>query len=469
LAGGLTLGLIAFGIVGGWFELDLEKNALRLGFIATLLALTGLTIHLHRTGSRFANAGKVVLAFVGLCAFIHYLSNMFPDESLIDRLLAQERPSVFETVAYNFGLTWATLATAVSVLAMTFLLKRLFGEDPSTPGAPSDAGKRSRWLLTLGILLMWGIVETLFGSVLPSVTSKLRDLEVIEYVPFLVVLLLTASLRKERWVVDGEGVKFLLGNRSIFCAKWRRIQQIVVIHRANGKETFIVHYRTRFLIPFSVVFRPESVLGGEAMADLIRGSAMEEGLKVVHFRASRTVVLAGWTLILAGCALIPFRYWLENDLHLQYVDGRFNAANYAEFAAVLPLSLFYLANIALLSLGFGLNSGARFGGSRIFLLTIWMAGLAYLETPALHWLVWIAIYSIETAIMTPHTVLPALQYPPLLEFGFDVATWGFALAPIFFWIGVAAGRRRWRPQEEPLPIATAQTTEEREEPMLVAS
>lgn len=447
LAAGLAIGLGGFAAFSGWLDFDLANNGYRIAFLGMLAVLAAIVARLHRMGSRFATQGKLVLLFLTLCGLIHLVNGQFQYTTIYEALNYSHTyyPVRLEQLFYWFNIDAPGLATAAATGLMALAFRRLLGPIPTTPGSPSQVGIRMRWVFAGLLLLTWPSLSNLFDSVLPIVNQKLDDYQILEFVPFVVTMLLVGSLWREKWVVDGTGIRFLaFGRWAILSARWRRIKQVLVIHQSNGQESFVIHYRGRLLIPFSLIFRPVMSQNGPAMAELIRGAAMEEGLKVAHFRQSRAVMTAGWICLLIGLAFVPAGQVYENMLNQRYIDGLYSAANFADFAGILPLIGLYFIPIIFISLGFGLHSGASIAGSRIILLTAWMVGISFLPSPVIHWLVWTAIYAIETAIMTPHMVLPVLQYPPLLEWAYTVVGLSFAAAPPFFWLGIVAGRRRWR-------------------------
>jgi hypothetical protein len=149
-------------------------------------------------------------------------------------------------------------------------------------------------------------------------------------------------------------------------------------------------------------------------------------------------------MIFAGMFLNGFEQIVSAGLLKEYANTPdFDLAQYHRIAGMLPLTAIFVSCIALTGIGLGMLVSYRRGGSRVFLLALWMSGSRLVNDPMIHMLVWIAIYSILMAIQTPLIPMPAPSAPPgwHFELMLNSVLYGPAIAAVGFWLGVLLARR----------------------------
>lgn len=461
IGAGLIAGLVAFGWADSSANSAYEDNENKIAFLAILFFLFGWAMYLRRKNSTLAPYGVLAAMILAICGAISFTDN---GEFTRDWMDFEEPQSAF--------IGWLNLTPSGLVAAIGLLIVGIAGAKMLSPAEGlkgiSVKGKRSRWLVAAMMLLLWPTLSELisyqwFGWQFPEnlvVDSIDRVINAAkEYEYFVLPALLLISTFRERWILDTEGIRFKTFDRiTLLNAPWRRIRKVVAVHKQDGEERFLVHYRSRLGLPATFSLSP-SQTNPQIAGDLLDGAA--KGVKVEHIFQGRKVIAAGWLFVIAGGLAALGQLLYQKVLNDRYVSDLITTANFHELAGVIPLSALYLASIILISIGFGLHAGATRGGSRLGLLVLWMIAIPYLPAPTIHWLVWIAIYSIDSAIMTPNGMRMAASLPPgnLLEIGYQIAWLGFAIAPIPFWLAILAGRKPWRAQEMPVQATCPKQTD----------
>lgn len=317
----------------------------------------------------------------------------------------------------------------------------------------------SQWRGRLGaaiiLVLLWGTLKAVLDQPFGFIMTDLLRRDAFESEPWwkvgafefgqlLVPLALFLSLRFERWVSDPRGIRFVsFGNLTLLRAPWSRLRKLVLIYEGDDLRRLVVHYRSRFWFSTSFAIEPRGLSDSALFLETIYAMGDRTGVARTAFHPARFANLAALILLMLGLGSVAAGQLWTSSVTRRYEQGLITSANYDQLAGVVPLTTFFVASVCLISFALGLRSGAHRGGSRILLLALLVMSIEFVPDPLLHWLVWMAIYSIDSATMTPMSIHSAAAYPPgnQLEAGIFIVQYAFVLVPILFWAGVLGGRR----------------------------
>ncbi len=333
-----------------------------------------------------------------------------------------------------------------------------------------EGGLRSNWVLLLRLL---GIAAILFlfvgivGVLVWPVWWPVAFLETYstKWIPFDlgwvgdIVIFLTTPLAffaaagvfvwvaAERLVINEGGVSLYLFRPKycLFRASWAQVRRVDVVLHSKKPPSAVVHYRSRFRLPFSIgVHAKRYPNGPDVVQDLIR-RAREGSIPVIELRSPDWMPAAAWLLILLGAASSIAMHGYSASLMQEMSATEFPIDRLDDLAGTRTLPLLYLMAPILMGVGLGLLSAYHMGGLRPILMGMWMVGSTYLPDPLVHWLVWAAICAILIARQTP--IQPYLTGPPVpspeeWEMAFTIIRSGPMFAGIAYVLGVYLGCRR---------------------------
>lgn len=194
------------------------------------------------------------------------------------------------------------------------------------------------------------------------------------------------------------------------------------------------------------------------MVDAILAEAHERGIPIQYAVGKNLHRVGAAFFIAVGAVLTIASYAATNNAWYPLIyDQEYSFSNLRDAAAVLPLTLLSVGTAASFSIGLGLLSAFHRGGPAWPLLWVWTWWAQYVSTPLLHWLVWIAIFAIHTAMISPVIgPLPIASVPSQQEWAIGITAIQFIplFAVAFYFVGLLLGRwvARGRSQQVDLPI-----------------
>ena len=367
------------------------------------------------------------------------------------------------------GKDWSSILAFVAFMLMLMAVARVLLFDPQVRrrfGAEveSEHGFATRWkpaaAFTLASLfwIVSGYVPFLMETVLSSIlegpwyAADLMPPDLFAALPFVAAAGLLFWRKSERLLTDKEGIAIYLfrPKYKLFFARWDRIRFLDIVRHGSKPPTVVIHYRSRFGLPFSFGVHPDRYTQPKQVAADVLRAANEHEIKVRDWRSSPWVLVAGVAAFVMCVIFIRLGRDLSTGTMQSYVDGTIPAHDVAALFALMPLTKLFLAAVSCLGLGFGLHSAYHRGGPRPVLLVLLLAGVVFVPDPLLHWLVVMAINAILTAVQS----LPSLHgsggiltnVPSLSEF--ELAFSLVKAAPVFaggaYILGVVLGRWPWR-------------------------
>lgn len=274
-------------------------------------------------------------------------------------------------------------------------------------------------------------------------------------IPFAVCAGMVLWLRYERLTVDRGGVQLSVFRISFFFAPWHRIRSIDVVEHDRHPRSVVLAYQSRFFLPFSLGVHAKRYLKGEEAIDAILLEAAQRGVPIRRWHSADRTVALGWLAIGLGILLLVLHNFESVQLMRGFDDPDF-ITNMDVLAGLFPLTGLHVASILFVGLGFGFLSAHHRGGSRPVLLVLLAIATHSFPDPIIHWLVWIAIYAIVTARLSPLIVFPVAPHPPDMqwEIAFGFFKYASAFVIVGYYVGVALGRRRiqgTRHVRQPMP------------------
>lgn len=388
------------------------------------------------------------------------------------RFFGGEQPSWLEEILGVFNLTLYTVGLFIAALAMAIILGRAWLFNTQLRGffgasTMSDNGfvvlpkPNSRFLKVVGLALLiyfvgpllWAEIEYAmldFASV-PGLSwiSLMGDLsEFIAGVPPTLFLLSCGAILwpyTERMLVDDSGVRLFLfrPKYSMFFARWGKISFFDVVTHGKSLRSIVIHYRSRFRIPFTLGINARRYESGSAVTDSILENSAAKQIRRREWCSPTWTPLLGWIFIALGALAMFAERQYSTYLMGRFVESQNPAADVASLTAPIPLALLYIAAALFFGIGLGLFSAYQRGGARPVLMALWVAASRFIYDPLLHWLVCIAIYAILMAIPAPLTPPPTPTFPSYatLDLAFTLVQWGPIFAGLGYILGVVFGRR----------------------------
>ncbi|MCB8933649.1 MAG: hypothetical protein M9921_05995 [Fimbriimonadaceae bacterium] len=414
-----------------------------------------------------------------------FLPSLIPRGDLIDAILMGGAPDTLIGMILLNATSYADAAVTFLVLLVPWLLvakvtlapdfRSWFGAEPELErGYASRDRATTGWsrlrplVLATVLISVWGAFAflTIFSfardeSTLAALLAAGVDVlfAMLGVVPFVVCVGLILWLRYEQLTVDRGGVSLLVLRFRPFFAPWDRIRSIDVVEHDRRPRSAIIAYRSRFFVPFSFGVHAKRYEDGETAIDAILAEADQRGVPVRRWRSPDRTVLFGWSAIGLGILLLVALEIESYRLMRGFFDPDF-VAHMDVLAGLFPLTSLHVASIVFVGLGFGLLSAHHRGGSRPVLLVLLAIATHTFPDPILHWLVWIAIYAIVTARLSPLIIDPVAPHPTdaQWEIAYGFLQYASLFAVVGYYAGVSLGRRRLHGKNvvrEPVPDVPA--------------
>lgn len=418
-----------------------------LGLVVRLFAAgfgvwAGRRLWNDRPRSRGVNLGYQLVIFASMIqVWESDLDSLIPLPSP-PLIFGTEPASLFERIA-----AWVLIEPWGLILCLVCLAVIAFSGIALSEGEEtylaSGRGRRRRFLETAVTMAGWGYLAYVVED-LVALSGTHRDpswwLDGPGMGQFFFPALFLLTVYWQSLTLNDEGVGILMFGRKVLFAPWAQVRQVVVVH-GSDKVRAVIHYRSRLRIPISLSIDGDHYDDGDKLLRSFVTEAGVRGIAVSHIQPRGKNL--GWILIGVGIALTVAQGLLSHFLFQQYAAGLFSRERFDQVAGVIPLTALYLGAILLISVGFGIHAASYRGGSRAILLALWMFLVRTLPDPLIHWLVWIALYSIDSGTLIINQIVPPAPYPRGLEVAMGVVQYGFLLAPTGFWLGVFLGKRPW--------------------------
>ncbi|MBI5706307.1 MAG: hypothetical protein HZC36_04885 [Armatimonadetes bacterium] len=481
LVGFVASALLAFlplwRIVFGWYDLetgDPSPFEIYWHWVASAILL-GIALRFCKQRSPRAPAWALAAIVGVLASMVDEFSRMPQGYGFVfDELMGEPR-TLWDRILFTLGIDVPRNISALVALSVAALATRrlLFVSDlrgdfgSSAPGEDGFPGKSfglhaksrfgiptlvvSAWLLfvlfgclvgPLGRLVPFWIVAEPFGMVY---TSSWIDCLTKTWLPFFVAFSVIIWQCTERLDISDEGIRLFLFDRrwTIWFAPWDRIKLIEFMRHGAELTLANVRYRFRFNIPicFGIPFR--RYVASLGLQERLTGAATEIGIPIKEMRSSRWMGFAAWAVILCGFgSSIAMKAESAHLMNLMAADP-FPEAEYQRLAGLFPLTALYLASVLLVGLGIGMKVGHDRGFPQFWPLVLWLCAVQMLPDPVLHWLVYVAIFSILAARTGTIIQVPHVPVPPYwqTELAHNLVLFSPVLGFLGYMIGVPLARR----------------------------
>ncbi|MEW5882835.1 MAG: hypothetical protein AB1725_01260 [Armatimonadota bacterium] len=311
-------------------------------------------------------------------------------------------------------------------------------------------------------MILWSLAAALeqawwpewLGSIPQSAAMGIGDAA--RLLPFTAAALLYAGWLAFAVSVDSTCVRVHLHGLGItlFRAPWERIRRVDLITHTRRAPTAVIHYWSRFRLPFSFGVHGKHFTEPERVVGTVVRQAEERALPVRQWKSPDAVVWVAWASLIAAFALVIAMHMYEAHLWRWYIQDDFDLRDFAEVAAYVPLASLNAGWLLLAGIGAGLLSAYHRAGARPVLAALFILAVYDITGPLLHWLVWTAIYAILVALRQPLVSIGPVGFPSAGEI--DLAMALLSLAPAFvgfgYVLGVLVGCRRARPGEQEVGV-----------------
>ncbi|MCH8275494.1 MAG: hypothetical protein IH851_11970 [Armatimonadetes bacterium] len=270
-------------------------------------------------------------------------------------------------------------------------------------------------------------------------------------IPFAAAAGLLVWRLTERLIVDEQGIRLCLFDRgaTLYFAPWKRVRKLHLIRHKHQARTVVVHYRTRFFLPFALGVHARRYRNGDEAVTHLLEKANERGIPVRSWKSPESAVWAGWACILAAAGLVIFKLHYHNSLMTAYAEGAITLEQFGRIPQPALTGALHAAAICLFGLGLGLFSAFHRAAGRPFLLALFLIASVTLPDPVIMWHIWFALYAILTARLGPVTQVEpvwGIPIPALWEWnvGITLVFLGPVFAALGYYVGLGLGKRRLR-------------------------
>lgn len=247
---------------------------------------------------------------------------------------------------------------------------------------------------------------------------------------------------------DSTEVSFVRPDWRLFRISHSLVRRIDVIRHERRPASAVLRFGWTRLAPFSLRLSvPTDEIGKVALSKFTDRCA-ESGARVSQWFASDRIRWLAPTLLLLGLALAQAQQLYSYLLIAPATGHPPRTEELANSVAFLQQSLLFAGMIVAIGLSFGLSSAYHRGAIRPFLAGLFVLLVQFLPDPMVHWLVWIACYSILTARIGMTEIIPKVPFPPEwhIDVGFAIVMGGPAIAGGAYVLGVMIGVRRMKPR-----------------------
>lgn len=256
-------------------------------------------------------------------------------------------------------------------------------------------------------------------------------------------------------VTNASAIFSLAGvKHPIFRIPWDKVKRTEYISHGNKRPELILHYTTRFRIPFTIGIHAKHYADGEQAISMACKQLCKHNVPVRQYFSSRAVPWIANLLMLGGLLVALLQMWRWNDLWVPYMRPDFEFSQYGELLAPLELAVLSVLPVVLVGVALGMLSAFHRGSPRPILAGAWVLVSSFFPYPLIHWLVWIAIYAIHDAMLQPLSKMPNLSDPNWSQFylSIDLVNLIPLFAGVAYLLGLFVGKQRIRLPHPELPL-----------------
>ncbi|MCL6624074.1 MAG: hypothetical protein K6T17_05580, partial [Fimbriimonadales bacterium] len=260
--------------------------------------------------------------------------------------------------------------------------------------------------------------------------------------------------------VGSEGVVMKLAGLPFNLARvpWERMRRIDVIRHKKSSPSVVIHYATRWRLPFSLNLSAKRYLEGEKLIETVETESSRREIPHLYRYSPDWVPGVAYAFLALAIGLNLSQYLLSNELWWRYIKDVIPFTRLDVIFAGVPLALLFAGSVLCFGLFLGLLSSFYRGGFRPALGGVWVVLSIQVPNPLTHWFVWTAIYAIHKAQLWLVIPAPTIPAPSMAEmnFAFVTVALGPAIAGLGYVLGVISGC--WR--KPPLaPVAQPAATQ----------
>lgn len=239
--------------------------------------------------------------------------------------------------------------------------------------------------------------------------------------------------------VGSEGVVMKLAGLPFDLARvpWERMRRIDVIRHKKSSPSVVIHYATRWRLPFSLNLSAKRYLNGEKLIETIETESSRREIPHIFRYSPDWVPWTAYAFLALGIGLNLSQSLLSNELWWRYMYDVIPPTQLDVIFAGIPLALLFAGSVLCFGLFLGLLSSFYRGGFRPVLGGAWVVLSIQVPSPLVHWLVWMMIYAIHRAQMWIVIPSPNIPAPSMAEMNFAIGT--VALAPAIAGLGYVLG------------------------------
>lgn len=359
-----------------------------------------------------------------------------------------------------------------------------------TPEGSMKWTRATLWLVvSVGLFAVWafGAIENVRSGfaeyrdssfpVMPYALARLVD--VLFWKPFHLILTVVASplfpvFVSVAWLlmwtasrarVNSEGLALKLVGLPFSLARvsWERIRRIDIVNHKRVPPALVIHYWTRWRMPFSLSLPSQRYLGGDELIREIEKEATERKVRQIHRYSHDRVPWIAYGFLVSAIGIVLLQHFWVCELWMRYINDEIPISRLDKVFAGLPLAGLFAASVLFFGLYLGLLSSFYYGGFRPALVGAWVLASPIIPNPIPHWYVWFAMYAIHRAQLWIVMPAPEIGIPSWWEMNFAISiiSLGPAIAGLGYVLGVLFGCGRklapahaLQPTTTPVPVSS---------------
>ncbi len=345
----------------------------------------------------------------------------------------------------------------IAALSLAYLAWLAIVRNPDwfsiVPSGEPNARAYGDWRRTVGVIFLSALVWFLLRSYGPmSIIAMALPFEplgmsagldgVLSFFASVAVLI---TLLNERAEVDDEGVRITLAPTgwTLFRTPWSRVGRVDIVRHETKSPSATIR-RSVLGIPIAFSIHARRYVNGEKLIDAIKSRAAAGGKRVQEWFVTDNAHLMAILLVACGTLAIVYMRTTQQMDWIEMSKTNYPPANFGSIAS--PLYYGFLQALAMACFGsaLGILSAFHSAGFRPLLLVLYLLATRYITPDSvIHWLVWMAIFSMYLAMpgQSPDTIV---SHPTWQEWN-----WGMGLsdyAPVigagFYVLAVVLASRR---------------------------
>ncbi len=239
--------------------------------------------------------------------------------------------------------------------------------------------------------------------------------------------------------VESEGIVVRLAGFGICLARalWEKVWRIDVVRHKGIPPSLVLHYWTRWRIPFSLNLSAQRYLTGEKLTEAVENEAKRRKIRMIYRYSPDGIPRLAYLFLALAIGLNLSQFILSSELWMRFIYDVIPSTRLNEIYAGIPLASLFVGSTLCFGIYLGLLSAFYRGGFRPVLAGLWVVASRWVPDPHTHWLVWNAIYAIHKAILW--IVVPSPEIPVVPMWEIHLAHTLVALGPAFAGLGYVLG------------------------------